>query len=154
MYTVWCSKCWIKFVCSHFAWRRDQSWAHEWQGLQPRYSKRSRVGVDFKMSKTQICHIGRKGSSLFSTLVSLGTKMLSMTTNIALKVLPELATGALSSLGNFGMERILGQGQKIRTRTREVVFLFLRIKLINWLHTRTCRPKNEMKFNENQLNEI
>lgn len=83
------------------------------------------------MSKTKICHIGRKGGSLFSTLVSLGTKMLPMTTNIALKVLPELATGALSSLGNFGMERILGQGQKIRTRTREVVFLFLRIKLIN-----------------------
>lgn len=53
------------------------------------------------MSKTQICHIGRKGGSLFSTFVSLGTKMLPMTTNIALKVLPELATGALSSLGNL-----------------------------------------------------
>ena len=59
-----------------------------------------------------------RGGNLFSSLLSLGTKMpqrlLPMATNLASKVLPGLATGALgplASLGNFGMDKILGQGQ-------------------------------------------
>ena len=67
-------------------------------------------GTDFKISKTQISHVVKKGGSLFSTLLSLGAKMLPMPTTVAQKVLPGLATGALSSLGNFGMDKILGQG--------------------------------------------
>ena len=34
-----------------------------------------------------------------------------MATKLASKVLPALATGALSSLDNFGMDKILGLGQ-------------------------------------------
>ena len=35
--------------------------------------------------------------------------MLPMASSLTSKVLPGLATGALSSLGNFGMDKILGQ---------------------------------------------
>lgn len=56
--------------------------------------------------------------SLFSTLVSLGAKVLPVATNPASKVLPGLATGALSNLGNFGMDKILGQGWYQNTSQR------------------------------------
>ena len=56
--------------------------------------------VDIKISKTQIRKSVKHGGSLFSSLVSLGTKLL-----------PHLATGALSALGSFGMDKILGKGQ-------------------------------------------
>ena len=36
--------------------------------------------------------------------------VLGSTLKIASKVLPGVATGALSSLGSFGMDKILGQG--------------------------------------------
>ena len=39
-------------------------------------------------------------------------KLLPMFTSAALKVLPEMATGVLSSLGSFRMDKILRQGQK------------------------------------------
>jgi len=52
----------------------------------------------------------KQGGYLWSNLFSLGTKMLPMATNLASKVLPGLATGALGSIGNFTMDKILGQG--------------------------------------------
>ena len=55
---------------------------------------------------------------MFSTLVSLGAKVLPVATNPASKVLPGLATGALSNLGNFGMDKILGQGWYQNTSQR------------------------------------
>ena len=67
-------------------------------------------GVDIKISKTQITKVVRKGGSLFSSLVSLGTKLLLKVVKAASKVIPGVATGALSSLGEFGMNKILGQG--------------------------------------------
>ncbi|CAH3132264.1 unnamed protein product, partial [Pocillopora meandrina] len=68
-------------------------------------------------------HVARKGGSLFSTLVSLGAKVLPVATNPASKVLPGLATGALSNLANqaavnFGMDKILGQGWYQNTSQR------------------------------------
>lgn len=41
-----------------------------------------------------------------------------MPTSLASKVLPDLATGALISLGNFGMDEILGQGWYQNTSER------------------------------------
>ena len=67
-------------------------------------------GVDIKISKTQITKVVRKGGSLFSSLVSLGTKLLPKAVKMATKVIPAVTTGALTSLGNFGMDKILGQG--------------------------------------------
>ena len=40
--------------------------------------------------------------------MSLGAKMLPVATNLASKVLPGLATGALGSIGTFAMDKILG----------------------------------------------
>ena len=57
------------------------------------------TGVDIKISKTQIRKSVKHGGTLFSSLVSLGAKLL-----------PHLATGALSALGSFGMNKILGKG--------------------------------------------
>ena len=51
-----------------------------------------------------------------------------MPTSLASKVLPDLATGALISLGNFGMDKILGQGWYQNTSERGG-FLFLRNRI-------------------------
>lgn len=64
-------------------------------------------GVDIKISRTQIKKLVQEGGSLWSSLFQLGTKLLPM----AAKALPGLATGALSSVGNFTMDKILGRGQ-------------------------------------------
>ena len=69
-------------------------------------------GVDIKISKTQVRHAVKEGGSLFTSLMSLGTKMLPMAMKLASKALPGLATGALSSLGTFGMDKILRRGQE------------------------------------------
>lgn len=67
-------------------------------------------GVDIKISKTQIGKVVQKGGSLFTSLAALVPKLLPKVTTLASKVIPGLATGALTSLGNFTMDKILGQG--------------------------------------------
>ena len=74
-------------------------------------AKGSGKGVDLKISKTQIAKIAKKGGTLFSSLLNVGTKLLPQAMNIATKILPALATGALSSVGNFATDKILGAGQ-------------------------------------------
>ena len=69
------------------------------------------VGVDLKISKTQISHVVQKGGSLWSSLFSLGTKALPYATKAVTKVAPALATGALQALGSLGMDKIFGKGQ-------------------------------------------
>lgn len=68
-------------------------------------------GVDIKISKTQIGKVVKKGGSLFTSLAALVPKILPKAMQVASKVIPGLATGALTSLGNFTMDKILGQGQ-------------------------------------------
>ena len=51
-----------------------------------------------------------------------------MPTSLASKVLPDLTTGALISLGNFGMDKILGQGWYQNTSERGG-FLFPRNRI-------------------------
>ena len=67
-------------------------------------------GVDIKISKTQIGKVVKKGGSLFTSLAALVPKLLPKAMQVATKVIPGLATGALTSLGNFTMDKILGQG--------------------------------------------
>lgn len=74
-------------------------------------AKTLRKGVDIKISKAQIRNVVRSGGSLFTTLMSLGSRFLPMASNLASKVAPGLVTGIASSLGNFGMDKILGSGQ-------------------------------------------
>ena len=58
------------------------------------------IGVDIKICEIQIRHVVRRGSYLFSTLVSLGVRLLPV---VAKKVLPALATCAIGSLGGDGL---------------------------------------------------
>ena len=67
-------------------------------------------GVDIKISKTQIGKVVKKGGSLFSSLAALVPQLLPKAMQVASKVVPGLAMGALGSLGNFTMDKILGQG--------------------------------------------
>ena len=67
-------------------------------------------GVDIKISKTQIGKVVKKGGSLFSSLAALVPTLLPKAMQITSKVVPGLAMGALGSLGNFTMDKILGQG--------------------------------------------
>ena len=70
-------------------------------------------GVDLKISKTQITRLVQKGGSLFSSLAALVPTLLPKAMQVASKVVPGLAMGALGSLGNFTMDKILGQGAAI-----------------------------------------
>lgn len=58
--------------------------------------------------------IAQKEEGIWSSLAALGAralpKVLLITTSEITKVLPGLATGALRSLGSFGMDKILGLG--------------------------------------------
>ena len=65
---------------------------------------RNNIGVDIKISKTQIRKSVKHGGSLFSSLLSLGTRLLPV-------VAKPLAKGALSALGSLGMNKIFGKGQ-------------------------------------------
>ena len=68
---------------------------------------RNNTGVDIKISKMQMRKSVKHGGSLFSSLLSLGTKLLPYATKFA----APLATGALSALGSLGMNKIFGKGQ-------------------------------------------
>ena len=72
---------------------------------------RNGTGTDVKISKTQIRKAVQEGGSLWSSLFSLGTRMLPYATKAASKAVPALATGALSGLANLGIDKIFGKGQ-------------------------------------------
>lgn len=59
------------------------------------------IGVEIKICEIQIRHVVRHGGYLFSTLVSLGVRLLPV---VSKKVLPALATCAIDSLGGLAMD--------------------------------------------------
>ena len=59
------------------------------------------IGADIKICEIQIRHVVRHGGYLFSTLVSLGVRLLPV---VAKKVLQALATFAIGSLGGLAMD--------------------------------------------------
>ena len=69
------------------------------------------TGVDIKISKTQIRKAVKHGGSLWSSLISLGTKLLPYATKAVTKAVPALATGAMSALGSLGIDKMFGKGQ-------------------------------------------
>ena len=71
------------------------------------------TGADIKISKTQIRKVAKQGGSLFSTLASLGARVLPYAVNGLSKALPALATGAVSALGSLGIDKIFGKGINI-----------------------------------------
>ena len=68
------------------------------------------TGSDIKISKTQIRSSVKYGGNLFSSLASIGAKVLPYAIKGISKVAPALATGAASALGEIGLNKIFGKG--------------------------------------------
>ena len=68
------------------------------------------TGSDIKISKTQIRRSVKHGGNLFTSLASLGAKLLPYAIKGVSKVAPALATGAASALGEIGLKKIFGSG--------------------------------------------
>ena len=71
------------------------------------------TGADIKISKTQIRKVAKQGGNLFSTLASLGARVLPYAVKGLTKAAPALATGAISALGSLGIDKIFGKGMHI-----------------------------------------
>ena len=73
-------------------------------------SLRDGTGSDIKISKTQIRRSVKHGGNLFSSLASLGAKVLPYAIKGISKAVPALATGAATALGELGINKIFGKG--------------------------------------------
>ena len=71
------------------------------------------TGTDIKISKTQIRKVAKHGGNLFSSLASLGARVLPYAVKGLSKAVPALATGAVSALGSLGIDKIFGKGINI-----------------------------------------
>ena len=71
------------------------------------------TGTDIKISKTQIRKLVKHGGNLFTSLASLGAKVLPFAVKGISKAVPALATGAISALGSLGIDKIFGKGINI-----------------------------------------
>ena len=68
------------------------------------------TGSDIKISKTQIRRSVKHGGNLFTSLASIGAKVLPYAIKGISKVAPALATGAATALGDIGINKIFGKG--------------------------------------------
>ena len=76
------------------------------------------TGSDIKISRTQIRRSVKHGGNLFTSLTSLGTKLLPFAMRGVSKVAPALATGAASALGETGLKKkLFGQGMAMPSIT-------------------------------------
>ena len=73
-------------------------------------SLRDGIRSDIKISKTQIRKSVKHGGNLFSSLASLGAKVLPYAIKGISKAVPALATGAATALGELGINKIFGKG--------------------------------------------
>ena len=73
-------------------------------------------GSDIKISKTQITRSVKHGGNLFSSLLSLGSKLLPLAVKGVSKVAPAIATGAATALGEIGLKKLFGKGISIPKR--------------------------------------
>ena len=68
------------------------------------------TGSDLKISKTQIRKSEKRGGNLFTSLASLGAKLLPFAMKGVSKVAPAIATGAATALGDIGIKKLFGKG--------------------------------------------
>ena len=68
------------------------------------------TGSDIKISKTQIRKSVKHGGNLFTSLASLGAKVLPYAKKGISKAVPALATGSATALGELGINEIFGKG--------------------------------------------
>ena len=73
-------------------------------------SIRNGTGSDIKIGKTQIRKSVKHGGNLFSSLASIGAKVLPYAIKGISKAVPALATGAATALGEIGLNKIFGKG--------------------------------------------
>ena len=71
------------------------------------------TGADLKISKTQITRSVKRGGNLFTSLISLGSKLLPFAIKGVSKAAPAIATGAATALGDLGIKKLFGKGIKI-----------------------------------------
>lgn len=71
------------------------------------------TGTDIKISKRQISRSVKHGGNLFSSLASLGAKLLPYAMQGVSKVAPALVSGAASALGEIGIKKLFGKGISI-----------------------------------------
>ena len=68
------------------------------------------TGCDIKITKTQITKSVKHGGNLFTSLASLGARVLPYAMKGISKAVPALATGAATALGELGINKIFGKG--------------------------------------------
>ena len=68
------------------------------------------TGSDINISKTQISSSVKHGGNLFTSLMSLGSKLLPYAIKGVSKVAPAIATGAATALGDIGIKKLFGKG--------------------------------------------
>ena len=74
------------------------------------------TGSDLKISKTQITRSVKRGGNLFTSLASLGSKLLPLAVKGVSKVAPALATGATTAIGDISIKKLFGRGISIPKR--------------------------------------
>ena len=68
------------------------------------------TGSDIKISKTQISSSVKHGGNLFTSPISLGSKLLPYAIKGVSKVATAIATGAATALGDIGIKKLFGKG--------------------------------------------
>ena len=68
------------------------------------------TGSDINISQTQIRSLVKRGGKLFTSLISLGSKLLPFAIKGVSKVAPAIATGAATALGDIGIKKLFGRG--------------------------------------------
>ena len=68
------------------------------------------TGTQIEISETQIKKIVKHGGNLFTSLLSLGSKLLPYAIKGVSKVAPAIVTGAATALGDLGIKKLFGKG--------------------------------------------
>ena len=74
------------------------------------------TGSDIDISQSQIRSLVKHGGNLFTSLISLGSKLLPIAMKGVSKFAPALATGAATALGDIGIKKLFGKGISIPKR--------------------------------------
>ena len=112
------------------------------------------TGSDIKISKTQIRNSVKHGGNLFSSLASLGAKVLPFAIKGISKAVPALATGAATALGEIGLNKIFGKGQRGGAMDLASLYEIARKGIPIPAAALTLLPSISNAFNKSQLNQI
>ena len=112
------------------------------------------TGSDIKISKTQIRKSVKHGGNLFSSLASIGAKVLPYAIKGLSKAVPALATGAATALGEIGLNKIFGKGQRGGAMDLASLYEIARKGIPIPAAALTLLPSISNAFNKSQLNQI